>query len=199
MEFRIYRRIRGGEISLIYVTPERFRSRVFINSLDCRIARDQGLEYFIFDEAHCVSQWGQEFRPDYLHVLDWCRNLKTAHPSTCATFYSATLTGLIEADLRAVFPNVQRVGQFVEDYNPIRDHISMSFRQVTKNDDDHYRAIRNYQEERRIDFQASRMLVFCLRKDECEEVSEYLGGCTVPSVGYFHAGMSGDDRCCVLG
>lgn len=201
---QIYRRIGGGEISLLYVTPERFRSRTFINALDRRIALDDGLEYFIFDEAHCVSQWGQEFRPDYLHVMDWCRTLKAAHPGTCATFYSATMTGLIENDIRAYVPDVRRVGQPVEDYNPIRDHIGMSFRKVARSDAAHVQAITRYIQEKNVDADKSRMLVFCLLRQQCEDTSEALSpmlnerlGRTdtdQPGVDYFHAGLDGDAR-----
>lgn len=201
---QIYRRIGGGEISLLYVTPERFRSRAFINALDRRIALDDGLEYFIFDEAHCVSQWGQEFRPDYLHVMDWCRELKVAHPGTCATFYSATMTGLIENDIRAYVDDVRRVGQPVEDYNPIRDHIGMSFREVARSTEAHVKAIDNYILEKNVDSCQSRMLVFCLLRQQCEDISdallpmlkERLGRADddVPVVDYFHAGLDGDAR-----
>lgn len=201
---QIYRRIGGGEISLLYVTPERFRSKAFINALDRRIAMDDGLEYFIFDEAHCVSQWGQEFRPDYLHVMDWCRELKSAHPGTCATFYSATMTGLIENDIRAYVNDVQRVGQPVEDYNPIRDHIGMSFRKVARSDEAHVKSIMDYIREKNVDSEKSRMLVFCLLRQQCEDTADAMrpelnmrlarSDGEVSSVDYFHAGLDGDAR-----
>lgn len=201
---QIYRRIGGGEISLLYVTPERFRSKAFINALDRRIAMDDGLEYFIFDEAHCVSQWGQEFRPDYLHVMDWCRELKMAHPGTCATFYSATMTGLIENDIRAYVNDVQRVGQPVEDYNPIRDHIGMSFRKVIPSAEAHVKSIMDYIREKNVDPEKSRMLVFCLLRQQCEDAADAMrpelderlarSDGEIPSVDYFHAGLDGDAR-----
>ena len=201
---QIYRRIGGGEISLLYVTPERFRSKAFINALDRRIAMDNGLEYFIFDEAHCVSQWGQEFRPDYLHVMDWCRGLKATHPETCATFYSATMTGQIENDIRAYVEDVRRVGQSVEDYNPIRDHIGMSFRAVARSDEAHVKAVIDYIREKNVNVEMSRMLVFCLLRQQCEDtadairpaLNERLGreDGADPSVDYFHAGLDGDAR-----
>ena len=199
---QIYRRIGGGEISLLYVTPERFRSKAFINALDRRIAMDDGLEYFIFDEAHCVSQWGQEFRPDYLHVMDWCRGLKAAHPGTCATFYSATMTGQIENDILTYVEDVRRVGQSVEDYNPIRDHIGMSFRAVARSDEAHVNAVFDYIREKNVDAEKSRMLVFCLLRQQCEDtadalqpkVNEMLARLDEESVGYFHAGLDGDAR-----
>ena len=66
----IYRKINSGELALLYVTPERFRSRAFLNALMTRMMNDKGLEYMIFDEAHCISQWGMEFRPEYLNVIN---------------------------------------------------------------------------------------------------------------------------------
>ena len=69
---QIYQQIRGGDIRLLYMTPERFRSQAFMNALGYRLLKDGGLEYIIFDEAHCISQWGLDFRPDY---SEFCNNL----------------------------------------------------------------------------------------------------------------------------
>lgn len=79
----IYRKINGGEIAILYVTPERFRSRAFLNALSTRMANDHGLEYMVFDEAHCISQWGMEFRPEYLNVIKNVRNSRTLMATIC--------------------------------------------------------------------------------------------------------------------
>ena len=79
----IYRKINGGEIAILYVTPERFRSRAFLNALSTRMANDHRLEYMVFDEAHCISQWGMEFRPEYLNVIKNVRSSRMPMAMTC--------------------------------------------------------------------------------------------------------------------
>jgi len=100
----IYRALAGGELSLLYITPERFRSNGFLNALNMRLQSDGGLEYVVFDEAHCVSQWGNEFRPDYLNAarVVWKKRQQSKQNFPILLF-SATVSEKVYKDFNTIF------------------------------------------------------------------------------------------------
>lgn len=64
----IYEQIRAGTISLLYVSPERFNNERFMGAL-----KGVKVALFVVDEAHCISEWGHNFRPDYLRLAAFAR------------------------------------------------------------------------------------------------------------------------------
>lgn len=209
----IYRKIRSGEIALLYITPERFRVKSFMNVLYQRMEMDDGLEYVVFDEAHCISQWGQEFRPDYRNAVLTCIDIRKHYDFMFALF-SATVTSQVEEDIRLFkdkegtepLRNIQRLGQTAEDYNPIRQHIEISFSLTEHEDDARINEIVQFIENKQIDFSLSCMIVFCRTHRQCEETADALSELALKSspdsilnkcidkIGFYHAGLDADLR-----
>ena len=203
----IYRRLRSGEIALLYITPERFRVKSFMNVLYQRMEMDGGLEYIIFDEAHCISQWGQEFRPDYRNaILNCIRFREEYHFDFMFALFSATVTTQVESDIRSFLPDIHRLGQTAEDYNPVRQHIQISFAVTEHDDDARIAEITHFIEEKQIDFSVSCMIIFCRTHRQCEETADTLGALAleaspdsilhqcVDRIGFYHAGLDTDLR-----
>jgi hypothetical protein len=97
----IYRRLASGEISLLYVAPERFRSRSFVRAVRSRLRADGTFCYFVFDEAHTVSLWGLDFRPDFLRAVEFV-NEQRENPDVSSfpcIMLSATITEQIHEHL----------------------------------------------------------------------------------------------------
>jgi len=73
MNHEVYQGVLDGRIQLLFIAPERLRAPRFREVLERRRLLDGGLEFIVFDEAHCVSEWGFDFRPDYLHAARYVR------------------------------------------------------------------------------------------------------------------------------
>ena len=83
-------RIRSGTLKLLYVAPERFRSNAFVRQLE-----EVPLSLFVVDEAHCISQWGYDFRPDYARLGGVIERLRPRH----AAAFTATATEAVRHDI----------------------------------------------------------------------------------------------------
>ncbi len=85
-------RVDAGEPMLLYVAPERFNSPMFVEAV-----RRRGVNLFVVDEAHCVSEWGHDFRPDYRRVGEF-RDRVGAQATVALT---ATATPRVQQDIAA--------------------------------------------------------------------------------------------------
>src|SRR5256885_2090231 len=91
---QIFDRLRAGSLRLLYVAPERFNNERFL----AQLARVR-ISLFAVDEAHCISEWGHNFRPDYLKLADRARELAAER----VLALTATATPAVVADIRAGF------------------------------------------------------------------------------------------------
>jgi ATP-dependent DNA helicase RecQ len=95
----VTRAVRAGTLRLLYVAPERFASEEFL-----RLLADLDIARFVVDEAHCVSEWGHDFRPDYRRLREAasrCRGAgRPARPPMAA--FTATATAEVRDDIVAL-------------------------------------------------------------------------------------------------
>lgn len=85
-----YAKLKSGEYKIIYVSPERFQKKDFLDAL-----RAQTVSLLAIDEAHCISQWGHDFRPDYTKI-NWFREI-LGYPTTIAL--TATASNRVQQDI----------------------------------------------------------------------------------------------------
>jgi len=87
---KIEKRLKQGSIKLLYVAPERLNNTYFLNLL-----HSIDINFFVIDEAHCVSEWGHEFREDYRRL----NLLKKEFPHTSIAAFTATATSIVQNDI----------------------------------------------------------------------------------------------------
>lgn len=85
-----YTKLKSGEYKIIYVSPERFQKKDFLDALST-----QTVSLLAIDEAHCISQWGHDFRPDYTKI-NWFREI-LGYPTTIAL--TATASNRVQQDI----------------------------------------------------------------------------------------------------
>ena len=209
-----------NRIVLLYIAPERLRNARFVDVLQRRIESDGGLEYVVFDEAHCINQWGYEFRPDYFFAFSFLVNTLrdgTLQDYTPFLLMSATLTGSDRRGIReflkrtvqeeailplAICPDPATQG------SPLRAHIKVLSHTMRSNIFDHKifsnaikerfpdicNIIRQAGDNTRTTKQRSAVIIFVSRRVHADELAEKLTCETQCDVESYHAGLDAPTR-----
>ncbi|MEI8375554.1 MAG: ATP-dependent DNA helicase RecQ [Planctomycetota bacterium] len=169
-------RIAAGEFRLAYVVPERFRSSRFLESV-----RAVGLKLLAVDEAHCVSQWGHDFRPDYARLGHFRKML--GNPTTIAL--TATATDNVRRDVvehlaldepKIFITGFARENLFYEVLSPRTDRekgeMLVKFLRETPGTG----------------------IIYASTRKRTEEIAEIIGKQTSRRAAVYHAGLPPDER-----
>ncbi|RSN43490.1 DNA helicase RecQ [Amycolatopsis sp. WAC 04197] len=164
----------SGELDLLYLAPERLSVESTVRLLD----RGK-ISLFAIDEAHCVSQWGHDFRPDYLM-------LSAVHerwPDVPRIALTATATKATHAEIASRL-NLEDARHFVASF----DRPNIQYRIVGKNSPQ-----RQLLELLRTEHKGDAGIVYCLSRNSVEKTADFLVENGIPAVPY-HAGLDARTR-----
>ena len=165
---------RRGVYKIIYVAPERLMTPSFLS-----FAKEARIAQIVVDEAHCVSQWGQDFRPGYLQIAPFIASLP-ARP--VVTAFTATATDTVRRDVIRLL-GLQNPYGVTTGFD--RPNLFFEVRRPKDRDMALLRFVREHEGQSGV--------VYCATRKGVEEVARMLCDNGVDAVGY-HAGMSDEER-----
>ena len=166
--------LRRGEYRLVYVAPERFRHRAFTDAL-----RTADIALLAVDEAHCISQWGHDFRPDYMRLGESIQRL--GHPQVAA--FTATATPEVRTDIMRQLA-LRDPFEIVSGFS--RPNLSLNVTHCAKKSD-------KFERLRAIVKEYKTGIVYCATRAKVDDVTEELRAWGVKAIAY-HGGMKEDER-----
>jgi ATP-dependent DNA helicase RecQ len=171
-----------GEYKLLYVAPERLLSESFLALLD-RVEQDAGISLFAVDEAHCVSEWGHDFRPEYRQLS----RLRQRYPKVPMLALTATATERVRQDiltqLRLREPYIH-----IASFN--RPNLSYEVRPKHRQS---YTELLQMLRELQRDQPGASAIVYCQSRRAVESLSERLSDDGLRALPY-HAGLAPEER-----
>jgi len=164
----------AGELDLLYLAPERLRAESALRLLDRGT-----ISLFAVDEAHCVAQWGHDFRPDYLALS----TLHERWPAVPRIALTATATRATHAEIASRL-NLTQARHFVASF----DRPNIQYRIAPKNDPK-----RQLLELLRSEHDGEAGIVYCLSRASVEQTADFLVGNGIVALPY-HAGLDARTR-----
>lgn len=176
-----------GGVKLLYITPEKLSNSSSMQSLIRRLHQKNLLSRFVVDEAHSMSDWGHDFRPDYSKL----GMLRRDYPGVPLMALTATANEKVVGDaIRAL--GMRNVFRFTSSFN--RPNLRY---EVRKKDSKTIDAIAEYISKR----PSESGVIYCLSRKDCENLAEKLHklvrskpGCRQISVSFYHAELEAHER-----
>ncbi|XP_032595645.1 Bloom syndrome protein homolog [Drosophila grimshawi] len=179
----IYRDLEGHSplVKLLYVTPEKISSSArFQDTLD-HLSANNFISRFVIDEAHCVSQWGHDFRPDYKKL----GILRKRFPNVPTMALTATATPRVRQDILQQL-NLTHCKWFLSSFN----RSNLRFQVLPKKGASTLDEMRSFIQTRPI---TASGIIYCLSRKECDEVAHKMSAAGIRAVAY-HAGLTDTAR-----
>ncbi|HHP7232560.1 MAG TPA: DNA helicase RecQ [Xenococcaceae cyanobacterium] len=169
--------ILAGKIKLLYVAPERLLNSKFGNFL-AQISHSIGISAIAIDEAHCVSEWGHDFRPEYRQL----KQLRRQYPQVPILALTATATKRVQQDIIQQL-ELRQPQVHLASFNRPNLHYEVK----TKEKNSYYQLLKAIRQE------SGAGIVYCLSRRRVEEIALKLKHDGINALPY-HAGISDGDR-----
>ena len=191
----VIKAVQMGDIALLYVSPEQLRNKGFQNAIELR-----EIGCWVFDEAHCLSKWGHDFRPDYLYVARFIKEFAAKQhallpPVQC---FTATAKQDVKQEIIDYFKANLALELLVFEGGVERNNLQ--FEVQTVNSVDKYARINTLLDERLERFVSEEngtgigsAIIYCAKRKQTEEIAEFLQH-QEWQVEAFHAGKNAAEK-----
>ncbi len=165
----VLERVRLGDIAILYVAPEQLRNRSFREVIGLR-----HLGAWVIDEAHCLSKWGHDFRPDYLYVARFIREFAADRhePSAPVACFTATAKADVKSEILDHFK--RELGQELELFEAGVERENLRFEVRAVNRPEKYSAIHEILAERLALDLSGGAIVYTATRLGAERIAQYL-------------------------
>ncbi|SIQ19254.1 ATP-dependent DNA helicase RecQ [Chryseobacterium sp. RU37D] len=169
----IYDRCKEGLIKILYISPERLTNKQFLQNIE-----EIQLSFIAVDEAHCISEWGQDFRPSYQNIKEFRRN----NPKISCLALTATATPKVLEEIKLKLelknPNIFQKSFKRNNIKIFTEEVSDKFQKIFD--------ILKYTNEAGI--------VYVRTRKEAEQLTEFLQKNQLNNVDFFHAGLTPKEK-----
>ncbi|WP_267401939.1 MULTISPECIES: RecQ family ATP-dependent DNA helicase [unclassified Chryseobacterium] len=169
----IYNRCKDGLTKLLYISPERLTNTQFLQNIE-----EIQLSFIAVDEAHCISEWGQDFRPSYQNIKEFRKN----NPEIACLALTATATPKVLDEIKTKL-EFKNPTVFQKSFK--RDNIKIFSEEVS----DKYQRVFDI-----LKYATKSGIIYVRTRKDAEQLTEFLHKNQLKNVDYFHAGLTTKEK-----